>query len=382
MLRVTFVTEGDPSRISGGSLYHRRLAELAPTQDATVRFVSVPSRPFPLGALAGRRVLREAFDGADVVVVDSLASNTLGPWLAAMRSALRRRLPPLVVSVHQVLGGSDDDRWWVRTLRARSDRMAYAVARRMVVPSELLAGQLVAAGIARATLTVVPPGRDVPAAATSPVRLDLRATHGAALLCVANWIPRKGITELLEAVAAVPPGADVVLHLVGDETVDRDYARQVLDRLARPDLAGRVVRHGVVAPEGVGPFYDAADVFVLPSTEEPFGMVYAEAMSAGLPIVGWAAGNLPFLVDDGVEGVVAPTGDLAQLTGALWRLATDEALRDQLGKAAAVRADAMPTWDETAERFFAVCRLALDVSRSSPRASGRPSSDQQPGGTA
>jgi len=361
-MRVTFVTEGDPSRVSGGSLYHRRLAELAPTQGAVVRYVSVPSRPFPLGVLTGRRVLRDAAADADVVVVDSLASNTLGPWIAAAR----RRLPPLVSSVHQVVGGMEDGRWWARRLRDRSDRMTYGASRGLVVPSEMLAGQLVADGIPRAVMTVVPPGRDVPLAAAPGDRPDLRDGHGAAVLCIANWIPRKGITELLDAMAMIPAG-EAVLHLVGDDTVDPDYTRRVVARLARPDLAGRVVRHGVVAPEAVGALYETADMFVLPSTEEPFGMVYAEAMSAGLPVVGWAAGNLPNLVDDGVEGVVVSKGDVAQLSGALRRLATDEALRDQLGRAAAVRAEQMPTWHDTAERFFAVCRSALD--------------SQQPGGT-
>ena len=63
--------------------------------------------------------------------------------------------------------------------------------------------------------------------------------------------------------------------------------------------------------------YGAADVFVLASTVEPYGTVYGEAMAAGLPVVGWAAGNLPHLAADGVEGRVVPTGDVAGLSAAL-----------------------------------------------------------------
>ena len=82
VLRVVWVTEGDPERMSGGFLYHRRIAALAGDHGAAVRSVSVPPRPYPLGVVDGPAVMRAAASDADVVVVDSLASNTLGPLLA------------------------------------------------------------------------------------------------------------------------------------------------------------------------------------------------------------------------------------------------------------------------------------------------------------
>src|SRR6266542_3706791 len=113
-LLVRLITLGDPERLSGGYLYHRRLAQLAPEHGAELRFVSVPEWPFPLPALAGGAVLRRA----------------LGPVAAA-------------------------------------------------------------------------PG--APAG-------DLRAGRRAALLCVANWVERKGILETLEALARLDACA-ATLHL-------------------------------------------------------------------------------------------------------------------------------------------------------------------------
>ena len=119
------------------------------------------------------------------------------------------------------------------------------------------------------------------------------------------------------------------------------------------------MRHGIVATAAMGPLYDAADVFVLPSTEEPYGMVYGEAMAAGLPVVGWDAGNLPHLVDDDVEGRVVPPGDIAALAAALGELADDDTVRERLAVAAAARAVDLPTWRDTAQGFFAACREAV-----------------------
>jgi glycosyltransferase involved in cell wall biosynthesis len=135
--------------------------------------------------------------------------------------------------------------------------------------------------------------------------------------------------------------------------------------LALPDLAGRVVVHGPVPAERVALLYRDADVFALPSLREPFGTVWGEAMAAGLPLVGWRAGNLPHLADDGREGLLADPGDVAGLSRALRRLAADEALRGRLAAAAARRAAARPTWAQSAERFFAALREAAPAGQGS-----------------
>jgi glycosyltransferase involved in cell wall biosynthesis len=97
-------------------------------------------------------------------------------------------------------------------------------------------------------------------------------------------------------------------------------------------------------------------VFVLPSLREPYGTVYGEAMAAGLPVVGWRAGNLPHLAADGREGVLLEPGDVDGLSRALYRLATDDDYRLRLAEAAARRAETLPTWAQTAERFFTELR--------------------------
>jgi glycosyltransferase involved in cell wall biosynthesis len=347
ILTVSLVTLGDPGRLTGGYRYHRRMAELAPACDAAVRFVSFPERPFPLPALAGRAVLRQA--RAEVVVLDSIAAAFLGPWLP------RRPSTPLVGSLHQPPGGIDHGPLR-RRVQAPLDRMAYRRARLLLVASAALGEELAAAGYPDARIRVVPPGRDLPATAAGR-RGDLRRGRRAGLLCVANWVERKGILELLESVAQLPDGL-ATLHLAGDDRADPRYGGRVRARLSRPDLAGRVVVHGPLPAERVAALYRAADVFVLPSLREPYGTVWGEAMAAGLPVVGWRAGNLPHLATDGEEGMLAGPGDVAALRDALARLAGDEDLRRTMGAAAVRRAGDRPTWEQSAALFFAALREA------------------------
>lgn len=352
-LVVALLTLGDPDRLTGGYLYHRRIAELAPRSDARIVFLSIPDRPFPLPMLYARAALERGYQvGAEAIVLDSIAAAFLGPWLF-----LRRAKLPLIGMLHQPPGGIDHGQF--RTaLQARLDRIAYHRAQRLLVASESLAEELIAEGVPRSQLQVVPPGRDVATTAAAPPG-DLRQGRRAAFLCVGNWVERKGIHHLLDAFAQLAPDA-ATLHLAGDDRVEPGYAARLRSRLAEPDLTGRVVMHGRLAVAEVAALYQAADAFVLPSIKEPYGTVYGEAMAYGLPVVGWRAGNLPYLAEHEREGLVLAPGDVTGLARSLERLADDEALRRQLGEAGRRRALTRPTWEETAALFFGAVRDVVE----------------------
>jgi glycosyltransferase involved in cell wall biosynthesis len=353
-LVLPLITLGDPNRLSGGYLYHLRMAEAAPANGAQIRFLSLPDRLFPLAALRGPALLRRTEElRASAVLLDSIAAAFAGPALA------RRRLGvPLVAVLHQPPGGIDHS-----TVRAfaqgRLDRLALRRANLLLAASDHLADQLVEAGLAESRIRVVPPGRDVAPPPAGPLP-DLRHGRRAAFLSVANWLPRKGILELVEAFARLPADAGT-LHLAGDEAADPRYAARVQARLAEGDLLGRVVRHGTLAQQDVAALYAAADVFVLPATREPYGTVWGEAMAFGLPVVGWRAGNLPHLAADRREAVLVEQNDVDALAEALSRLALDGNLRARLGTAAQRRALARPTWEASAALFFTAIREVVET---------------------
>jgi glycosyltransferase involved in cell wall biosynthesis len=347
MLRASLITLGDPERLTGGYLYHLRMAAAASEHDAMLRFESCPELVFPFGLVAARGVVRRARQDSDVVVIDSIAAAPVAPWVGGVDV-------PLVGMMHQVPGGIDHGRVRSR-IQSILDLRAYRHARCLMVAGETLAEDLRARGFATERIRVVAPGRD-PARPTQPPP-DLRRGRRVAFLCVGNWIPRKGILDVLDAIAAIPVDAGT-LHLVGDDAADRRYAGRVRQRLRDPALDGRVVVHGPLPAGDVAAMYEAADVFVLPSTKEPYGTVLGEALAAGLPVVGWDAGNLPHLVVNGREGIVLPVGDIDGLATALEHLAANDAQRIAMAEAARRRGRALPTWHDTADEFFTVLREA------------------------
>jgi glycosyltransferase involved in cell wall biosynthesis len=337
-LVVSLVTRGSPAQLTGGHLYHRRMAEAAPARDAVVEFVSLSRWQNPLPRSRG------------VVVVDSITAWSVAPWV------WRRPDRPLAAILHQPPGGIAQST--LRTALQRPlDRAFYRRCDLLIAASRALGSELIDGhSFPAARVCVVEPGSDVALDGAAPA--DLRRGRRIALLCVANWSSNKGLLELLDALAGLDAQLATV-HFAGREDVDAGYAAKVRARLARPDLRDRVVTHGPLSREDVGRLFANADGFVLPSYVETYGTVYGEALAAGLPTIGWRAGNLPNLVTDGREGCLVPPGDVTGLRTVLERLATDNEWRAQLAAAARRRGATLPTWDATADAFFdALRRLA------------------------
>lgn len=337
MRRVLLLTRGSPTAVSGGHLYHRRMAAAAAPHDAEFTF-----GPERLGHLVPA--------GYDVVVLDSIAAWRMAPAMLVRRR--RRGSSAVVAIVHQVPGGVDTPPRR-RRIQQSLDRFVYRRGDAVIAASATLAEALADEhGLDPARVHIVEPGCDLPPGTPSK---DLRQGRKIAVLSVANWLPNKGVMAVLEAVAGLHPGA-ATLHLAGRDDVDPEYTSQVRRRLERADLDGRVVVHGALDRPALAGLYAGADVFVLASAVEGYATVCAEALAAGLPVVGWRRPYLERLVTDGVEGRLVPAGDVTALRATLRQLAEDEPARLVMAEAARRRGATLPTWDDTATAFFAVLR--------------------------
>jgi len=352
-LRLSLVTVGDPNQQTGGYRYHRMMERAAQSHGAEIRSFSIPALAWPLGTLTAARTVRAASDRSAGILLDSIAAAPAALWIG------RERIPYVAV-VHQRSGGVDHGRIRSSTQGA-FDRLAYRHASGVVAAGESLVEDLHGSGVPRQRIRVVPPGCDVPIAAGP--RLDLRRGRRASVLCVANWLPSKGIVELLDAFASLPEDA-ATLWLVGSHDADRAYAVRVHRRISSFDLSRRVVVCGTMPIEEVGRLYRSADIFALCSSVDAYGTAWAEAIAAGLPVIGWRAANLPRLAEHEREALMPAPGDRRGLAAALRTITTDAAVRDRLAAAARRRAKTLPTWRASADLFFGAVRefLRVDVS--------------------
>jgi len=180
-----------------------------------------------------------------------------------------------------------------------------------------------------------------------PVRAVRRA-----ILHVAKFEHKKAQDVLLKAMkrllGTVP---DASLTLVGAAGPELAGVRALVTELG---LEGHVKLHVDVPHEQLPPFFGRADVFVLPSRAEPFGIVLLEAGAAGLPVVASAVGGIPELIEDGVTGLLVPPDDVASLEQALRTLLVEPARADRLAEAWHRKAVTTWSWDRTCAQYLKV----------------------------
>jgi glycosyltransferase involved in cell wall biosynthesis len=164
-------------------------------------------------------------------------------------------------------------------------------------------------------------------------------------------VPRKG-HDLLVAALAQLVGHPWRLDCVGPLDRDPAAATQLAALIARHALGARVRLHGELDETALAARYAVADVFVLATRHEGYGMAFAEALAHGLPVVGTTAGAVPDTVPADA-GVLVPPDDPEALRDALERVIGDRALRARLAAGARRARTALPTWAAAAERMAA-----------------------------
>jgi glycosyltransferase involved in cell wall biosynthesis len=147
------------------------------------------------------------------------------------------------------------------------------------------------------------------------------------------------------------------LTIAGDRERSAETAQRLDTEIARLGLAGRITFAGAVAPQRLLQLYAAADLFVLPSRFEGYGMAYAEAIAHGVPVVGTQAGAIPDTVPAGA-GVLVPPDDIGALAAVLRALIESPRERERLAVGARAAAMTFPSWQESAGLFARVLEQA------------------------
>ena len=339
--RLAFAVPGDLATPTGGYAYDRRMvAELVQLgwQVDVIDLGNGFPRPDASVKAAARARLTGAPKGCPVVV-DGLAFGVL-PELA---HELRER-NPLVALVHHPLALESGLSPAEAEAFSNSERAALAAARGIVVTSPSTAKLLRDDyAVPADRIAVAPPGTDraAPAAGSSDGIVRL--------LAVGAVVPRKGFDVLIAALATLA-ALPWRLTIAGDRTRDSAAAARLDADIASHGLGDRIAVLGAVPDERIAALYAEADLFVLASRFEGYGMAVAEAVAHGVPVVATTAGAIPEAMPPGAGVLVAPD-DAAALAQALGRLIENPAARRRLAAAARAAAARLPTWQDSARLF-------------------------------
>ena len=356
---LVVVVPGDLQTLTGGYAYDRRmiagLRDRGWTVDVREIDGSFPA-PTPAALAHAARVLGEIPDGA-TVIIDGLAFGAM----PAEAERERDRLRLIALVHHPIAAEAGIDAALAARLNA-SERRALACARQVIVTSRATAKMLAAYDVPADRIVVVEPGTDRPPATSrqSPATASqppATSHQPPRLLCVATVIPRKGHDILFRALATL---RDVQWRLTCVGGLERDPALTTrLRAQVRADgLEDRVTFAGEMSRATLDAEYARADLFVLPTLYEGYGMVVAEALAHGVPVVSTATGGIEELVrgarlqPDLSAGLLVPPGDADALASALRRVLTDASLRAQLTRGAQLARDRIPAPSRTSNSMF------------------------------
>ena len=342
MRRAVVIVPGRLETRTGGYEYDRRIVEGLRNEGWWVDVRELGGR-FPRPTSADRQNAARVLSGLparSVVVVDGLALGALPDEIVGEASRLR-----FVALVHHPLAlETGIDRELQEHLRA-TERRALAAVRRVVVTGHATAKALEDYEVPPDRISVIEPGTD-------PAPLA-RGSGGdtVQMICVASLVPRKGHDLLLRALAAVPQ-RNWRLRCVGGER-DADTSRKLRDLQRELGLGDHVEFEGESDSSAVASRYDAADLFVLATWYEGYGMAVAEALARGLPIVSTRTGAIPEIVPEHA-GVLVEPGDVAALTAALTDIVRSPSLRGRLAEGARKARARLPTWPMAAVKLTKV----------------------------
>ena len=346
MKRVVFAVPGSLDTPTGGYAYDKRIITELRLQGWHVDVADLGDGfPYPDRAMreAAMAKLLAVPEGCPIVI-DGLAFGAMD-----VEASLLSSRNPLVALVHHPLAfetGLDAEQ---AALLQDSERAALVHASAVVVTGDtsldILSREY---DVARERMTVIVPGTDrrLLPRRSRPADVPVR------LLAVGSVIARKGYDVLVAALGELK-ALPWQLTIVGDATRDIEALVRLRAAIEAFALADRIAVPGAVSDAQLAELYANADVFVLASLFEGYGMVFGEAIAQGLPIVATDVGAARALVPADAGILVAP-GEAAPLREALRSVIASDAKRAQMAEAAQRAAELLPQWRQSASAFAQV----------------------------
>ncbi|NMT63832.1 glycosyltransferase [Marinobacter orientalis] len=344
---AVFVVPGSPDQNTGGYRYVRRIAEeleaigfKAPREGLSGSF-PIPDRQ---AEVSMDRLLASLACGS-VVVLDGLAMGAMPDIVAAHAGRLR-----IVALVHHALADETGLPPQTRDWLFRSERRALAAVAGVITTSRHTAQRLQDYGVHARCIRVVEPGADAASEMGSDSAMGSDPiSEAVSILCVAHLSPRKAQHQLIEALSDLRH-LRWQCTLAGSAERDPAYGRKIRDLVKNLGLEKRITLAGELDNDALAQAYQRADIFVLPSIFEGYGMVIDEALAAGLPVITTDGGAL---VSTGKRPGIRQyqAGNVAQLRTCLEEWLSDPRQLSRMTRQAKKEAHFLRRWSLAAREF-------------------------------
>jgi len=342
--KILFIIPGDINLPTGGYRYDKAI--LAEWERAAIEYELISlegNYPLPADNEKAAAVAKiETFADADAAVIDGLAGGVLPEFIAALGKHM-----PVVSLLHHPLcletGLAEDT---AKSLE-ESERQGLQYVAHVVTTSpetRRTVHQLFDFPLEKISSVLPGVNREPPSLGSGE--------SSKKLLCVGSIIKRKGHMILVEALSKLKH-LDWHLDCMGAMDFDEKLIEQVKACIDQYGLDDRITLHGPVSDDVLREAYTHADLFVLPSLYEGYGMVYAEAIVRGLPVIGTIAGAIPDTVPE-TCGILVEPENAGALAKAIEEILSNPDLLAKYKQGAIEAEPTFPTWAKSADAFYEI----------------------------
>ena len=348
-MKIGLIIYGSINTLSGGYMYDRMMVEYLRAQGDTVDIISLPWRNY--AAHLTDNLKFNLPPNLDILIQDELNHSSL-------IGANRGKHPyPVISLVHHLRCSELRPRWQNEMYRVVEKKYLQSVDG-FIFNSQTTKGVVNGLiGNNKPDVVAYPPTDRFGNAISEEEIKERSKKKELRILFLGNVMGRKGLHTLLEAVKGLK--SKVIVDVVGSLTSEPKYAKQMQEFINQNDLSSFVFLHGSLDKQPLIEKLKNANVLVVPSSYEGFGIVYLEGMGFGLPAIGTTAGAAGEIIRDGVDGFLIQPGDAHLLRAKLQIMNERRDVLTQMSLAARTRYLAQPKWNQTANQIREFLRSFL-----------------------
>ena len=356
---------------TGGEIYYIKLRDHLKNHFASIENISWQMKPYkgPITYLMESILMNftllkhiKGMDSKTIILEDMDDSQDLFIFNAVTR-AIRRLLGKQIYIV-PVIHYRDSNlikNKLLRSLKLLEESIFFNSSDGIVVNSRFTCESIKGTLRRKVDMVIAYPGLNVSGLGKKiPARSPGQVLH---LLFVGYITSRKGVDVLIRALEILireKGMEDTILHIAGNTEIDKKYFQEIKNYSNQAAIDQHIIFHGWMDNREIEELYLRADIFVFPSLMEGFGMALAEAASYGLPIVTTDAGAIPYLIKDGVNGILVPPGDAKSLALAIEHLAASPDLRVKFSQANRKLAEKFQ-WERSLSKITAFLQKLADL---------------------
>lgn len=350
---IIFIARAHNPPKTGGEAYHQSILKALRIHGYEV--LHTQPEDLPLRISGGLRyniylahlLVRKKFG---TIIINSDFSCRLFPLLIFASIILRIRIISLVHHFYEV-----DQKYngMKRGLILWGERRGLQLSDKIITISAFTSNSIQSKNIKRDRIIVIHPATELPKQPWKERYSDGKPIN---LLYVGYCTKRKGLEYLLRGINLIRD-IDIVLDIVGDTNIEPRYVEYLQKLIESLDIQQKVKFHGLVSQERLYNFYETADIFVLPSILEGYGISLLEASRFGLPIVSTKSGAIPELIRDRENGLLVPPADPEALTSAILEIISNRDLRCTIARKAWEETRDEYSWETVGDNFVKALKL-------------------------